>query len=234
MEAENQATTEQKEIGQILEQGRQSAADVPADSQDHHRDQSDASGPDDTRHKTAPFAALHSERSRRKAAQQRVNELEAQLQEMQAAQTPAFEQPNQDVFWANPDRVLAETRRDTNLRISKAEFKADYGKAALDDLDRAVEDAAKKGHPDLPNLVIAMQQSDDPINVAREWAEQALGWSAPGGQQQSATPHYGMQFPSNLAGARNVGSRTGSNWSGPPSIADIIKSAGRPADIFKR
>jgi hypothetical protein len=43
-----------------------------------------------------------------------------------------------------------------------------------------------------------------------------------------------MQFPSNLAAARNVGRRSGPNWSGPPSIGDIIKSGGHPADIFKR
>jgi hypothetical protein len=29
-------------------------------------------------------------------------------------------------------------------------------------------------------------------------------------------------MPSNIAGARNVGSRTGPAWSGPPSLQDIF------------
>ena len=41
-----------------------------------------------------------------------------------------------------------------------------------------------------------------------------------GQQQQQAQPAAVM--PSNIAGARNVGSRSGPAWSGPPSLQDIF------------
>jgi hypothetical protein len=236
MDQTTQATTEPKDIGQILDGGRtQVAADVPAPAQEHQRDQTDASGPDDTGgdDRRTPLAALHKERARRKAAQERAAQLEVQLQEALAAQQPADE-PDSDVensFWMNPDKAMARNRAETNARISRAEFVAEHGKAAFKSLSDAVSQARASNHPDLQHLEAIVSKSPDPMGVVAEWATEALGWSP---DQDDRQPHHGMVMPSNLAGARNVGNRSGPKWAGRPSIDDILKSAHQPRDIFKR
>jgi hypothetical protein len=46
---------------------------------------------------------------------------------------------------------------------------------------------------------------------------------APGTPQNGLTPQQTAVMPSNLAGARNVGTRAGPAWSGPTPLADIFK-----------
>jgi hypothetical protein len=40
---------------------------------------------------------------------------------------------------------------------------------------------------------------------------------------EQAAPAVKPVMPSNLTGARNVGSRSGPQWAGPPTLADIFK-----------
>ena len=223
-----------KDIASVLEEGRQQRAEATApkeqrEPQEQHRDPADARGPGETR---IPLAALHAEKARRKAAQERTAQLENEITELRAAQLARQPEPvNPDSgFWMDPDRALSQSRMDTNMRLSTSEFRAEYGKAVLDDLDATVERAWQSGHPDIPYLSQAMRSSDDPVGVVKEWAETALGWR-PGAQSQAQAQGRGSVFPSNLAGARNVGVRSGPGYSGPTPLGDILSHR---KSVFKR
>ena len=227
---------EKQDVATILNDARQErAGKAPAPPQTRQRrDESDAASPGDASdERKAPLSALHSERKQRRAAQERVAELERQLQETLAQNVPpSQEQPQQEnSFWIDPDAALKSARMESNYRHSKAEFLAEYGRGALNELDGVLTRVTASGHPDLQSLALEMAQSGDPIGVAREWAETALGWK-PGQQQQAQGQRPAPVFPSNLANARNVGVRTGPAWGGPESIASIF--AERRSAINKR
>lgn len=224
------------DIGAIFKEKRENrqeqAADADKRPRRHRRDDAGDEGAqqDRERQRTAPLAALHAEKQRRKAAQERADQLERELEEMRAALAPPEAPEMDNSFWLDPDKTLEARRIEVNTRISKAEYKAEYGKAALAELDALLTQAGQNNHPDMPHLAAAMRASADPVGVAHEWA-QSLGWR-PGQQQQAAQQQRPAPvFPSNIAGARNVGTRSGPAWGGPTPIGDIF---GAKRSIFKR
>lgn len=65
---------------------------------------------------------------------------------------------------------------------------------------------------------------DDPAAFkAKVEAEILEKYGIKPGEQQPPVAKPAPVMPSNLSGARNVGSRSGPQWSGPPTLADIFK-----------
>lgn len=109
-----------------------------------------------------------------------------------------------------------------------------HGADKIREFEVYAEEAAKRGDPEIRALAVEMRSSSDPIGVGLKWYEkktfdpeaererikqQVLEEMK---SQTSQTPNPSV-MPSNLAGARNVGSRSGPNWGGPPSLQDIFK-----------
>jgi hypothetical protein len=120
-----------------------------------------------------------------------------------------------------------------------------YGDDKIEAADKAFMEAVQTGKIDpadyqrvtsSPNIFAAAVQwhqrqqalseiGDDPAAFrarveAEILAKHGLTQNDNGQQQQQAQPAAVM--PSNIAGARNVGSRSGPAWSGPPSLQDIF------------
>lgn len=98
-----------------------------------------------------------------------------------------------------------------------------------------VREAMGKGDPEVQALSAMMNASPEPFRVAKDWWDKRTFDPAAererirddlrkelGVQQQPQQPALPV-MPSNLAGARNVGARSGPAWAGPPRLADIFK-----------
>lgn len=244
-----QTTTEgQKPIGEILDGGRQASEQAAPPPAATTADTADAGDTPEAgnRNGYVPINALHSERQRRKAEtetrkryQQQLAEAEQRLQEMEAAQQQQQPQQQDTDFWAVPfDQRFHELRTDLTMRTSVAEFKAEHGKDTFKAMINSIQQLRAANHPDLPVVAEMCERSPDPVGTLYEW------WQENGGDRVLAEMNrprdaYGRSmdasaFPSNLAGARNVGSRTGPAWSGPEPIGDILARGRQPRDIFKR
>lgn len=203
-----------KPIGEILQESREpdpqpageqspAAPSEPAESRDEQPG-------------AWTYAALKAERTKRQAFQKRAAELEAENQAlmMHNIEPQQNEPATGEDFWSNPEGHLRAVQTAANLRASKAELIADHGRETLQALEQGIEQAMRAGHPDLPLLRDAMLRSDNPAGVAMDW------WQSQGGsvqRQQRAAP----VFPSNFAGARNVGTRSGPAWQ-KPTLNDIF------------
>lgn len=118
-----------------------------------------------------------------------------------------------------------------------------YGDDKIEAADKAFMDAVQTGKIDpadyqrvttAPNIFAAAVQwhqrqqaqaeiGDDPAAYrARLEAEIREKLTAELQQGEQQTQQRQPVMPSNIAGARNVGSRTGPAWSGPPSLQDIF------------
>lgn len=92
---------------------------------------------------------------------------------------------------------------------------------------------AHKDDPDVVALSAAMDRAPNPYAYAKEWYEKKT--FNPEAERErireelmkelGQTRHHAQPavLPSNLAAARNAGSRSGPAWSGPPSIDEILK-----------
>lgn len=135
------------------------------------------------------------------------------------------------------------------LRASKAENIAAHGREAVTKMEAAIGEAMASGDQEMPALRAAMLQSDDPVGVAMSWYQRRSVLNEVGSDpaayrqklrdelkaeilaelkpEQGNPPANNGQgapvMPTNLAGARNVGSRTGPAWSGPTPLNDIFK-----------
>jgi hypothetical protein len=101
---------------------------------------------------------------------------------------------------------------------SRAEFIADYGRRAFDELDAVADALVQSQHPAIPQITAAMQASQSPIHTAAELLTQLGVWS-PGQPQNQQRP---VVMPSNLAGGRSVSPRRGPAWSGATPLQDIF------------
>lgn len=110
-----------------------------------------------------------------------------------------------------------------------------YGADKIREFEAYAEEAARRGDPEIQALSVEMRSSSDPIGVGLKWYEKktfdpeaerekirASILEEMKSQQQTQQP-TNATMPSNLVGARNVGSRSGPQWSGPPQLQDIFK-----------
>lgn len=177
---------------------------------------------------------------------------ERRFSEMLTRLAPQQQQPEQPPpdFFADPDAALSHrinplmermqmVERASTLRASRAEAVAAYGRDAIAKMEADIEAAMRGGDPELVPLREAMLRSDDPVGLAMSWHQRRTVLSEVGSdpaayreklkaeilaelQQQPAAPGAPV-MPSNLAGARNVGSRSGPAWGGPTPLTDIFK-----------
>ncbi len=152
-------------------------------------------------------------------------------------------------FFADPDAALShritpimermqQVERASTLRASRAEALAAHGREAVAKMEEGINAAMQAGDPELGPLREAMLQSDDPVGLAMSWHQRRSVLNEVGSDpaaykeklkaeilaelQQQPAPVAGV-MPSNLAGARNVGTRSGPAWAGPTPLSSIFK-----------
>lgn len=157
-----------------------------------------------------------------------------------------FENPEGATQHAVQQSVDPHFQRINQTLLANAQLVAGmkYGDDKVEAADKAFMDAVQSGKIDpadyqrvttSPNIFAAAVQwhqrqqalteiGDDPAAYRAKVEAELLAKHGltqnDNGQQQQASPAQAM--PSNIAGARNVGSRTGPAWSGPPSLQDIF------------
>jgi hypothetical protein len=194
-----------------------------------------------------PLAALVDQRLEARQAKQRLQELERQLRE---AQTPKQEPVD---FYTDPDAAFNQRLQQalnpfqTQLQqATSALFEERLHRIAGSDKAAKIEEeigkAMESGDPDIAALSHALQtQGVAGVKALVDWYDRRSFDPAAKEAEIEARimAKYGIQpgqaaapaapaapppvMPSNLAGARNVGSRSGPAWSGPPAISDIFK-----------
>jgi hypothetical protein len=219
-------------ISEILEAGRsgeQPAApervSPPPQASDPTSDASPDRTPDE---KSWSYKAYKEERAKRQQFAARVRELE---EENRALLTTAVErEAPANGYGDDADRRALEFQHQINYRVARAEALATHGADTMAALVDAVGRAYESGHPDLPMVRDIAMRSDDPFGVIKTWAEQAGLLQQPQAQQRRTAV-----MPSNFAGARNVGVRSGPAWSGPQSVSEIFGEhrAAQKGNIFR-
>lgn len=142
---------------------------------------------------------------------------------------PHFQQINQALMANN--KLVAELKfGDDKVQAADDAFMAAVRSGKIDQADFQKVTAA-------PNIFAAAVQwhqrqlaqaeiGDDPSAYrAKVEAEILAKYGIQPGTQQQAQPGQSVTtaaMPSNIAGARNVGSRSGPAWSGPPTLQDIF------------
>jgi hypothetical protein len=197
---------------------------------------------------TEEVASIREEIARRDQAwEQRINKL-------LEAQKPQQEPPN---IYENPDAAIAHAMQPHMDRVqqvllanSQLAAQAAYGKDRVTEADAAFSKAVEARQVDpadfqrvlnSPNVFAAAVEwkarqdalaeiGDDPASYKERIKAEFLAEMQQNGS--GAVTNNGQPkpvMPSNLAAARNVGSRTGPNWGGPPSIADIFNRKRQPS-----
>lgn len=136
---------------------------------------------------------------------------------------------------------LIKQREDFSLMMATEKFGADKVQDALKALNLEAQT-----NPEAPARAAAMMQSEHPYGALVDWHGKQKAMLEFGGDpdsyrekmkaeilaeiQQDATDEAGATpaptnpqvMPSNLAGTRNVGSRSGPAWAGPQNLNDIF------------
>lgn len=184
-------------------------------------------------------AAVKGERERRQKAEQRLTELEKQLQ---ALQSPAAEPEPPANMWEDEEKWQAQfggrianqaalnARLDTSEMLARRDHKEDFDQMKELFLNLANE-----------SPVIAQQALNDPepweraYQIAKNHSiMQELGatdvatmreklreeWMA---EMAAGTPATRQQVPPTLVGERNVGARKGPEWTGPKALDELLR-----------
>jgi len=203
-----------------------------------------------TKRYTEEVSSLRQEIAERDSAwERRIAQLmEAQKPKPTPQQVPDFyEDPNGATQHAVQESVNPRFDAVNRVLMENAKLVAGlkFGDDKIEAADKAFMDAVQSGKLDpadyqrvttAPNIFAAAVQwhqrqlaqaeiGDDPAAFrakieAEILAKHGLTPNDNGQQQQQAAPAAVM--PSNIAGARNVGSRSGPAWSGPPTLQDIF------------
>lgn len=188
-----------------------------------------------------PLAALVDQRLEARQAKQRLQELERQLRE---AQTPKQEPVD---FYADPDAAFNQRIQQAMspfqqqlMEAKTALFEERLYRVAGSDkaakIEAEIGKALEAGDPEVAMLSNTLQtQGLSAVKALVDWYDkrtfdpsaererlkaELLAELQSEGKAPQAPPSV---MPSNLAAARNVGNRSGPNWSGPPALKDIFK-----------
>ncbi len=204
-----------------------------------------AAAPPQLQSNVVPASVLAEQRREARFYRQQAEEYQRQLQELQKPKAEPVD------FYSDPDAALNqrlepfqqqfEQRLSTlTMRASRAEAVFNHGKDTVAAMEVAVNEAMEAGDPEVMQLRQQLLSSDDPVGVAVNWYQRKRVLSEVGTDpaayreklkaeiraemqgQQPAAPQPAAVMPSNLAGARNVGTRAGPAWSGPPKLDDIL------------
>jgi hypothetical protein len=180
------------------------SADVPAVQQDT----SPEIQPDSWTYK-----AVKTEREKRQALERRLVELETERGQWQSQQR--LEQENQ--FFNDPSQAfqtLHQSHAQTVGMARQAMAISQHGKDTYEAVQKAFDEAEKRGDPELETVAQLCAQSGDPFAVALEWYQSKQGKQA-------------TAFPSNFATMRSTSARSGPAWTGPTPLTDIFDRAAR-------
>jgi hypothetical protein len=175
-------------------------------------------------------AAIKQERTKRQAYQQRVSELEEQKRRLEEENQVLLTAP-----YSDPPGLeeVENLRAQARMSLSEVNFAKKFGADALSELHKAMNHVAQSGHPDFPLVWNHMLNCEDPAAIAAGFCNH-LGLFDTDGAIQARAPRglhsppierrrqQQQEFPSNLAGARNVGARRGPEWTGPTPLGDIF------------
>ena len=139
---------------------------------------------------------------------------------------PEADTSHVDQRFAEREQSLQRAERRATLAGSKSEFISEFGRAKYQELDAALGHWAESGDPRVAQFVQAASAHDDPVVYAAAIMQQLGLWTPEQAEQQPQRP--AVTFPSNLAGARNVGARRGPEWGGPRPLQDIFDRNTRP------
>ncbi len=195
-----------------------------------------------------PVQALIDQRLEARQHRQRADDLQRQHDEREKAKNAQpvdwFADPDAAIkqYFAPIQQQFDQTKSSLTLRASRAEAIATHGKDTVAAMEAAVGAAMEAGDPEIQHLRQQMLQSDDPVGVAMQWHQRKAVLSEVGtdpkayreklkaeilaelnGGQQPTPPAAPPVMPSNIAGARNVGTRAGPAWGGPTALTDIFK-----------
>ncbi len=198
-----------------------------------------------------PHEALHAEKQKVKRYTEEVAEfrksneaLQRQLTElMQRVPVPKAEQPPPTDWFENPDEAFKQRTQQfidpvvgqlqsLQTKLARMEAASIFGDKFGEFMSVVTEGNAKRD-PEIMALQAMMDASPEPYVVAKQWfekrsfdpeaeRERLRAEIRAEFEQQPQTPSVPV-LPSNLAGARNVGTRTGPAWAGPTPIADIFR-----------
>lgn len=119
----------------------------------------------------------------REAAERRAQDAEARVTAFER-QMAEFRQsqPKADPIdvWADPagafkqqltplEQQLHGLQSNMSLKVSKVMAIVQHGKPAVDEMEKALDEAVKTRHPEMSMLAQQMQNSDDPVSVAMQW-----------------------------------------------------------------
>jgi len=178
---------------------------------------------------------------------QAIARLEAKVSEQAKPKEPEKPAPQ---FWDSPDeyvqhsitpvqQALQKELAETRYVLSRNVAIASFGEETVNAADEALTQAVQSGQLNGQAVRQQLEQSRDPVGDVVRWHKnspamkeqemrdriraEVLAEIQGGNQQQGAQAQQAAPvMPSNLAAARNVGSRSGPAWSGPQSLNDIF------------
>lgn len=183
------------------------------------------------------------------ALRRELAELRGKVDGMSQPRKPEAEPPKRKDFWEDPDGYTSE-RLTTALTPLQQEQLADrlyyshraavteFGADTVEQAQQALKDAVAAGQVDGNSVAAKLTKARDPIREIVQWHKntpavretelreriraelmEELGGKKPSEEQPKAQP---STLPSDLAGARNVGTRSGPAWPGPAPLNDIF------------
>lgn len=191
------------------------------------------------------------ERERADNLQRQLQEMRGQINLLaqQRNQPVQQEEPAAPNYWDAPENFtdyrvaqrvtpLEQELAETRQTLSRVNAVISYGKEAVSEAEEALKQAISSGVMPEQGVQQILQKSRDPVGEIVRWyqntpqatearlkekirAELEAEMLA---RQQAEQPAQRQPpvMPSNLAGARNVGTRTGPEWSGPQPLNDIF------------
>lgn len=159
---------------------------------------------------------------------------------------PQQQEPAPIDWYADPDAAMGQ-RLDRAVSPLEQKFSSletqiirltavqQHGVEKVTAFEKYVTEAMRQNpaDPEIMALSAQMRASPDPVGVGIQWYEKKTFDTEAERQRireevmkefqsQSGQPPTSV-MPTNLAAARNVGSRAGPTWSGPPALTDIFK-----------
>lgn len=156
--------------------------------------------PDDDNAAQVPSWRLREVREAREAAERRAEEasrqayaFQHQMQEMQR-QLAELRKPKAEPidFFQDPEAAINQRlspqqermdqiERKLILNSSRAMALAMHGREAVQEMETAVDKAARENHPDMSLLAQQMRASDDPVQIAMQWHQRTKLMTETGG-----------------------------------------------------
>lgn len=173
-------------------------------------------------------------REQNTAFQRQITEL---LQRLPAQQQPQPKNPWDDLEGAITERSQAHVQpvmqhvQALHNQVAQLQAAQVFGDK-LGEFVTYVKQGRDRGDPEIRMLDAMMEASPNPYATAKKWFEARTFDPAAERERMKAELLQELQpnqqqpapvMPSNLAGARNVGSRAGPAWGGPTPLADIFK-----------